>query len=200
MHITNTIRLSVLTLTAFAAASCGDVVRTGRSPVMLNVNTLEASAGNSSELSGTLQSDVVVTSPSPCAAASPCLFADNGSVVLAVNMKDVTVTPTTNNIVTVTRYHVQYRRADGRNVQGIDVPFGFDGAITTTIEPGNTTTATFEIVRHAAKQEAPLAALAHNPAIISTIADVTFFGRDTVGNELSATGSILINFGNFGDQ
>ena len=85
-------------------------------------------------------------------------------------------------------------------MQGVDVPFAFDGAITTTIPANGTTTATFELVRHVAKDEAPLAALASNPAIITTIADVTFFGRDQVGNEVSAAGSILIDFGNFGDK
>jgi hypothetical protein len=35
--------------------------------------------------------------------------------------------------------------------------------------------------------------------MISTIADVTFYGRDQAGNDVSATGSIGIDFGNFGD-
>jgi hypothetical protein len=41
--------------------------------------------------------------------------------------------------------------------------------------------------------------LAQNPAVLSTIADVTFFGADQVGNAISVTGSILIDFGNFAD-
>jgi len=63
---------------------------------------------------------------------------------------------------------------------------------------GNSGTA-FQIVRHVAKQEAPLKALANNPDIISTIAEVTFYGQDQAGNEISAAGSIGIDFGNFGD-
>jgi hypothetical protein len=203
MFIKHSIRLSVIAAAAFAAASCGDVVRTGRSPVILNVNSLQASGGNSTTLGATLHSDVIVnlTSPAPCTPATPCptVFNDSGSAVLAVIMKDVSVTPTTNNDVTVNRYHVQYRRADGRNIQGVDVPFAFDGAVTATIPANGTTAVGFEIVRHVAKEEAPLAALITNPAIISTICDVTFFGRDQVGNEVTATGSILIDFGNFGD-
>jgi len=48
-------------------------------------------------------------------------------------------------------------------------------------------------------KEAPLRALATNPDIISTIADVTFYGHDQAGNDVSATGSITVDFGNFGD-
>jgi hypothetical protein len=106
--------------------------------------------------------------------------------------------PSTNNSVTITRYHVAYRRADGRMTPGVDVPFAFDGGVTGTVVPGGTQVS-FEIVRHDAKQEAPLAQLRTNHNIIATIADVTFYGKDLVGNDISVTGSISIEFGNFGD-
>jgi len=50
-----------------------------------------------------------------------------------------------------------------------------------------------------AKLEAPLATLRTGETFISTIADVTFYGQDQAGNELSVTGSIGITFGNFAD-
>ena len=115
-------------------------------------------------------------------------------------MKDATVSPTTNNSVTITGYHVEYRRTDGRNTPGVDVPFGFDGAVTGLVIPGGTATSIgFVLVRNAAKEESPLLQLRTSPDSLSTIADVTFYGRDVVGNELSATGSILITFADFGD-
>ncbi len=171
---------------------------------MLVINLLQAARGNSATLSTTLSSDVVtlVTSPAPCSAATPCttIFGDNGSVSLTGVMKDFTVAPTTNNEVTVTHYHVEYRRADGHNIEGVDVPFGFDGAATATVVPGGTATAFgFVLVRNAAKEESPLVQLRNSPDLITTIADVTFFGHDVVGNELSVTGSILVTFANFGD-
>jgi hypothetical protein len=119
---------------------------------------------------------------------------------LGVVMKDVTVSPTTNNQVTVSRYHVSYRRSDGRNTPGVDVPFGFDGAVTTTIPANSNGTLTFQIVRQDAKLEQPLVQLRQNSTVISAIADVTFFGADQVGNDVSVTGSVLINFGNFSDK
>jgi hypothetical protein len=40
--------------------------------------------------------------------------------------------------------------------------------------------------------------LVDNPTIIAAIAEITFFGRDQVGNDISATGALQIEFGNFG--
>src|SRR5215467_8835994 len=200
-------------LVAFAAvagASCGDVVRQGRSPVYLIIDQMTATRGgpNGGSASGTLSSDVVtnVTSPAPCSPATPCptIFADSGSVVLRVAPKDVTTAgtpsaPTTNSDVTINQYHVSYRRADGRNTPGVDVPFGFDGAVTGTVPVGGTLTLSFVLVRNVAKEEPPLVQLVGSATIITTIADVTFFGRDQVGNDMSITGSIQVDFGNFGD-
>jgi len=68
-----------------------------------------------------------------------------------------------------------------------------------TVPASGTATVGFELVRSIAKQESPLVQLITSPNIINTIANVTFFGRDRVGNEVNATGSIQINFGNFGN-
>ena len=38
------------------------------------------------------------------------------------------------------------------------------------------------------------------PTIITTIAEVTFYGQDLVGNDIQATGSIQVDFGNFADR
>ena len=190
--------------------SCGNVARQGRSPVYLVIDSLEAVRGASKPgtPSGFLISDVqtMVTTPAPCTATSPCptIFNDTGSVKLRLSPKDIGTTaapaaPSTNNDVTITRYHVTYRRADGRNTPGVDVPFGFDGAVTGTVASGGSASLGFELVRHIAKEESPLVQLVTSQVIISTIAEITFYGRDQVGNEVSATGSILVDFGNFGD-
>ena len=59
--------------------------------------------------------------------------------------------------------------------------------------------AVFELVRHLAKEEAPLKALTVNNVIISTIAEITFYGHDQTGREVSVTGRMSVDFGNFGD-
>jgi hypothetical protein len=177
----------------------------------LVIDRLEGVRGgpNSGAASGTLASDVItnVTSPAPCSPATPCptIFADSGRADLRLAPKNVTTggtpsAPTTNNDVTISRYHVAYRRTDGRNTPGTDVPYAFDGAVTGTVPVGGTLSLSFVLVRNVAKQEPPLVQLVANPTILTTIADVTFYGRDQVGNDISVSGSIQIDFGNFGDQ
>ena len=99
---------------------------------------------------------------------------DLGTATLGVVPKDFLAPTTTNNDVTITRYRVEYRRADGRNVPGVDVPFPFDGAATETITAGSAGDVIFELVRHVAKKEAPLVQLVSDVSAISTIAVVTF--------------------------
>lgn len=190
-----------------ATSACGDVAREGRSPVYLVVDSLTAAGAGglgANKFTTNLLSDVIVlvTSPSPCAPTSPCptVYDDIGQATLHLDSKDVSIAPTSNNQVTITRVHVAYRRSDGRNTPGIDVPYAFDGGVTVTVPPTGNATVGFEIVRHVAKEESPLVQLVANPNIINTIAEVTFYGRDQVGNDISATGSISIEFGNFGDQ
>ena len=179
------------------SVSCGDLVRQGRSPVMLVIESLEVTNGN------TLLSDVANTTDTPCSPSTPCVFNDMATATMRIQMKDqgslnVVATPSLVNEVTITRYRVEYRRTDGRATPGVDVPYGFDSALTITIN-GDSTDASFQLVRHAAKEEAPLRALLLNRDIISTIATVTFYGHDQAGNEVSASGNIGIDFGDFAD-
>jgi len=201
-------KLFVLAALSTAAASCGDVATSGRSPMFLVVDELSAirGGGQDKQAAHTLLSDVqtVVTKPDPCSATSPCptVFNDMAQVTFHLSQKDITsiVGPTSNNQVTINRYHVRYLRADGRNTPGVDVPYAIDAAFTVTVPPTGSVEAGFELVRHTSKEESPLVQLINNSTIISTIAEVTFYGQDTVGNEIQATASIAINFGNFGDQ
>ena len=198
MRMRSIVGLAGLAVVVVAMTSCGDVVRTGRSPVIVSVNSLTATTGNIS--------DVVknVTTPAPCSAATPCptTFNDVATATLAVILKDTTATapaPTANNQVTISRYHVEYRRTDGRNTPGVDVPFPIDGAVTATIAAGSTGAVGFELVRHTSKEESPLVQLINDRTIINTLTTVTFYGTDLVGNDVSASGTIQIDFGNFGD-
>lgn len=206
----NVIKTVALLGVAASAVSCGDIVRDGKSPMFLVIDTLQGSRGGGTTTSFgvPLISDVVTakTSPAPCSVTAPCVsvFNDNGQVVLRLVPKDIGTptaapAPSTNNEVTISRYHVNYRRTDGRNTPGVDVPYPWDGAVTGTVQIGGSLTLVFELVRHDAKLEAPLADLANNITIINTIGEVTFYGTDRVGNAIAATGTIQIDFANFGD-
>jgi hypothetical protein len=198
-------RVVGLALIVAASGSCGSVVRQGRSPVYLVMVALEGSRGSSDDFGNPVPSDVLtnVTSPAPCTATQPCptVFSDSGQATLRAELKDPfsTTGPTPTNDVTIFRYHVSYRRSDGRNAQGIDVPFAFDGASTVTVRVGASSTVPFELVRIVAKKESPLVNLVNSAAVITMIGEVTFYGRDQAGNSVNITGLIQVDFGNFGD-
>jgi hypothetical protein len=189
----------ILGLTVLLTA-CGDLTRQGTGSSYLIIAALDAAPGSEPDEfgSGVLYSDVLTVVDD-----NPTIFSDVGRVRFLLGMKDPggtasPTTPTSANLITVNRYQVRYIRADGRNTPGVDVPYPFDGVLTVTVGGGETE-AGFEIVRHVAKKEAPLLALQASPVIITTIAEVTFFGRDQTGREVSAIGTITIEFGNFGD-
>jgi hypothetical protein len=56
---------------------------------------------------------------------------------------------------------------------------------------------TFDLVRQDAKLESPLLDLRTKPIVLTIIADVTFYGTDAVGNDVSVVASVTINFANF---
>jgi hypothetical protein len=205
-HLTRFLALIAIIGTA---ASCGDVVRNGRASSYVVIDSLAGIRGAVTLLppTSTLLSDVItnVTTPPPCTQTEPCptIFNDPGQVVMHIALKDPGTaaspsTPTEVNSITITRYRVEYIRADGRNTPGVDVPYGFDGAVTVTVTATGSTFG-FELVRHVAKEESPLRQLRNSNSFITALARVTFYGRDQAGNDVTASGSIQIDFGNFGD-
>jgi hypothetical protein len=180
-------------------ASCAsDTVSQGQGGSYVILDLLEGARGgtDSLEFSTVMQSDVLTNGG---------VYEDPGRVQMRLALKDVgtaasPTTPTTNNFITVTRYRVVFRRSDGRNNPGVDVPYSFDGAATFTVG-AQAVTGAFTLVRAQAKLEPPLIALAGGGGalLISTLADVTFYGRDQAGNDVSVTGSISVNFADWAD-
>jgi hypothetical protein len=168
------------------STSCGDAVRAGQGSSFLVISTLQGGPGDTGTLGSTLASDVLEDDGG--------FFGDRGQATFTLQMKDPVVSPSPNNSITLTQYHVEYVRADGRNTPGVDVPFPFDSGLTLTISGSGSTG--FTLVRNQAKLEAPLTALRFGGGakIISTIARVTFYGRDQTGHEVSVTGNIEVNF------
>jgi hypothetical protein len=172
----------VVAMSAALAGCGGAFARDSKAPARLVIVSLQGASGAEPEEMGSfVLSDVItnVTTGGTCTADNPCpsRFNDIGH-----------------------RYRVQYRRSDGRNTPGVDVPYDIDGAATATVPLDGTATFGFQLVRNAAKREAPLVGLADsNDTLITVIATVTFWGRDQAGNEVSVSGSIDITFGNFGD-
>lgn len=195
-------QLGVGAVLVLAQVSCGSRTTQGTGSSYLIVSALVAESGaDPGKFGGTLFSDVITLIEEDNIKV-PTVFADNGQVSFSLALKDPGApsapnAPSANNAITIDRYHVEYIRADGRNTPGVDVPYPFDSAISVTVS--DETTHSFEIVRHVAKEEAPLAALTSSAVIINTIARVTFYGHDQTGRSVSATAQIGIEFGNFGD-
>lgn len=200
--------IGVIALAA-GSVSCGNVSRQGRSPVLLVVENVQGARGATPGSFGDfLLSDVQTLVDQVVNGQTvrvPTIFNDVGQATFRVVLKDqgtggLGVAPGPLNAVTLNRYRIVYRRADGRNTPGVDVPFPVDGGVTGTVS-GSATSVAFEMVRHQAKLEQPLRALANagGRLFITTIAEVTFYGSDQAGNEIQATGSINVSFSDYGD-
>jgi len=206
------VRIAVAFACLAGTAGCGgELLRTGRSPVFLTIDTMSAARGSApASFTSTLLSDVqtlVDTTINGTTVRVPTVYNDLGRATISVALKSSGVpgspaAPTALNAVTLTRYRVSYRRSDGRNQPGIDVPFAIDGGVTLTIPAGGSGVVVFDLVRHAAKSEPPLRNLVDGGGLrfISTVADITFYGRDQNGNELMVTGLMDITFADFGDD
>lgn len=189
---------------AVSTLGCAAYGRPGEASSYLIVDSLTAASGAEPDrFGGALGSDVLTLvnrSVGGVQVRVPTVFEDIGRVRLRIAMKDPTTTSFAVNAITVTRYRVVFRRSDGRNTPGVDVPFGFDGAMTVTPAPDGTI-ASFTLVRIQAKHEAPLLALVGNGGAmaISTLADITFYGTDQAGRDVVTTASISVNFADWGD-
>jgi len=192
---------AVVLVAAMLSSGCGEFVRRSRSPSQLVILSLLTARG-AGAVPTTFQSGPLLSAVPATGQAS---FNDFGQATLGVILKDPgasgsPTSPSSLNDVTVTRYAVAYKRfggPDGQNTPGVDVPRPIDGAVTFTVPVGQTAVGVIELVRQVAKLEAPLAALGSSPVVLTMIADVTFYGRDQAGNDLSATGNVQVDFGNF---
>jgi hypothetical protein len=195
-----------------SGTACGEVARTGRAPVLLIIEALEADSGADDEetFSSVLMSDVqtiVEVQEGGQTLRIPTIFNDSGRVRMRLALKNpgsqiAPLGPSTLNEVTLNRYRVDFRRTDGRGTPGVDVPYGFEGGMTVTVcSCGSATEGIFDMVRHSTKSEPPLKNLVGGAAgrFINTVAEVTFYGRDQAGNEVTASGLVTVNFADFGD-
>jgi len=198
--------LAVILASALGLASCAsELTRTGDSSAYVIIESITAASGAKPGEFGTpLYSDVVTYVEQQAGGQTvlvPTIYSDVGQARIRVAMKNPSALTSPTNTITINRYRVTFQRADGRNTPGVDVPYGFDGAATLSVAADGIGTVGFEVVRHQAKEEPPLRNLAGNGGaqMISTIAEITFYGRDQAGNEVSASGLLSVNFGDFGD-
>ena len=187
-----------MALCLLGSVSCHDLVQASRSSTILVIERIGAALGGTADdpIPTLLNSDVL---------RNNSVFPDIARVTTRLAFKspgtsENPASPTSANWVTITGYRVVYRRTDGRDTPGVDVPYPFEGGMTmTTLDIG---TAEFTLVRAQAKIEPPLFALRNGGGalVLSVIAEITFYGHDQAGAAISAFGTIGINFADFADS
>ena len=180
-------------------SACGVGRPIGTSPALLLISTLEGRPGTASvegTFSHTFASDVMTAGR---------VVDDVGRVTLGLALRDpgtieLPSRPSPVNAVALDRYRVRYIRSDGRNLAGVDVPHAFDGALTLRVGPDGAT-GSLVLVRAQAKLEAPLVGLRdfQGAIVLSTLAEVTFYGRDQAGHAVTASGLVGVNFADWAD-
>jgi hypothetical protein len=179
---------AVVALGALAMGGCTpDWAKTGDSDVILLMTGINDGSP--------LDSDVIISSGGVCPDLVP--------LRLENHFKNPNLTNTGfRHDFTVERYEVHYFRSDGRNVEGVDVPFSITGNLAQEVTEDNAATLNLEVVRRQAKLEPPLLNLRTGGAIIVTMfADITLHARTTTGNITNSVSARLqIDFANFGDD
>jgi len=149
-----------------------------------------------------LQSDVLYQDPADPTITT--IYADPANVTFRAQLLDPdSVTgPSYLNDVTITRYVVTYTRSDGKNTEGVDVPYSFEGSLSVQVGIDSTASVAFIIVREVAKNERPLVDLVYGTeeGVIQTTARVDFFGHDQANRKVQATGYLTVFFANYANE
>jgi hypothetical protein len=198
----------LVALLGLAIAGCGtDFGENDKASVFMRITSVLGSRGteqSSSTFGSTLQSDVI-TMVGAGTDRQPTVFNDLAQLTIEVAPKNPNlVTSGTSarfNDVILERYEVHYLRSDGRNVEGVDVPFHITGPMAMTVVVRGSAAAVIEVVRTAAKLEPPLKNIAGGTGedSIVCIAEITVHGKTMSGQVVSDTGRLQITFANWGD-
>ncbi len=181
--------------------SCNNLenMTTSSSKIIITAITGNDLEGNSG--STTVFSDVVCGD-----ATSGSIFNDSGVLsIAAVPINPLQDSSTYYQDVIIDQVDVEYSRTeDGRNVQGVDVPFSFSMKVNALVKVGEAIELPFVLVQHVAKLESPLVELTqwtNQEKILKLEAKVTIYARDIAGNRLEpVTGTISIWCTNFADD
>lgn len=112
------------------------------------------------------------------------------------------------NDVILQRYTVRYYRADGRSIEGVDVPYAVTGDMNTLVPASGSATTFIIVVRHQAKIEPPLRNMfagedrggLGGQRIVTMFAEITVYGETISRRKVSASGRIEIVFADFADE
>jgi hypothetical protein len=179
--------------------SCNPMENDSKSNSYISVENILGTDVNGTSVNF-LQSDVIKMDAQT---GSMWVFADMAKATLKANLLDpAPLLPASQyNDIMLTRYIVTYSRVDGKNKEGVDVPYSFEGSLSTLLKVGTSSTISFVVVREVAKREPPLISLADGRAegVMEVIARIQFYGHDMTNKNVKAEGTLTIFFANYGD-
>lgn len=104
--------------------------------------------------------------------------------------------------IIVDQVDIEYSRADGKSVEGTDVPYKFSQKVNLRIAIDETSSLGFVLVQHNAKRESPLVELVGlgQEKNLKLEAKITIHGHDVGGHRIQpVSGSISIYCADYGD-
>lgn len=193
----NWLKILVIAPAIFLLFSCNPIEDDSRSDSVLLIVRIMGTDIEDNEVDF-LQSDVIVVIPDT---GSSTVAADAAKVTFAAQSLDPEPWLGTSyyNEILVTHYVVTYSRSDGKNQEGVDVPYSFDGSLSARVQVDSQIDVSFVVVRAVSKLEPPLVNLAtgRGEGELKTTARIDFYGEDTLGNKVKATGYLTIFFANY---
>ncbi|MCX6556311.1 MAG: hypothetical protein NTW95_02605 [Candidatus Aminicenantes bacterium] len=185
-----------LIIVALVMAACNAVENDSTSGSMLEIVSLTGKDLEGKEGSTTVFSDVIFNGS---------IINDNGSAEVKAAPLDPFLPDTeitSYMSVMVDQIDVEFRRTDGRNIEGVDVPYHFTQPVSMLVSLAASVKIPFVLIRHVAKLEAPLLALRDQSQefFLELVAVVTIHGKDLGGHRVApVTGYITVWCGNFPD-
>lgn len=195
----NALKITAILMVMYFIISCNPIADDTQANAILIIVNLTGTDIEDNEVNF-LQSDVVQIN-----ADTGLSFVTGNTAAVTFTAKLVDPTPELTSShysdIQVTHYAVQYFRSDGKNTEGIDVPYAFTGSLSTLVTIDSTVQVSFIIVREVAKLESPLIELRDGTeeGAITVTAKVVFYGHDLTNNNVQATGYLTITFANFVD-
>jgi len=189
----------VLIPVAFTLFSCNPLENKTASNTMLLMEILTGLDMEGNTVSY-LESDVLRIDPD---SGAQTIVADPAIAILKAKLLDpLPINPPSDyNNILLTRYTVNYFRSDGKNTEGVDIPYSFEGYLSTRLVVDVSTEIAFVIVRAVAKGEPPLLSLrdGRGEGVLTITARVDFYGHDMRDNTVIVTGYLTIYFANYAE-
>jgi hypothetical protein len=193
--ITKKIIPALIILAVLTFVSCNPVEKDSKSASFIIIESIMGTdaAGNEANV---LESDVLD--------ANSTIRADYASATLRASLLDPDPIIGTSQFedIMLDRYIVSYSRSDGKNREGVDVPYSFEASLSQRLKIGTSTTLSIVVVRAVAKAEPPLVALAQNRAegVLEVTAKIEFYGHDLADRRVRAEGYLTIFFANYAED